>query len=81
MCICISGGCLDKYIRIATWPPQTKFFGSTLAIFQVKIQRIQTTYLKLLFDHFRMYQSMIVDLNDLACTSTLFLNLTHAAMC
>ena len=24
-------GCLDKYIRIATWPPQTKIPGSALA--------------------------------------------------
>ena len=27
-CICVCGGCLDKYISVATWPPQTKIPGS-----------------------------------------------------
>ena len=28
MCICVCGGCLNKYIRVAIWSPQTKIPGS-----------------------------------------------------
>ena len=28
--VCMGGGCLDKYISFATWPPQTKIPGSAL---------------------------------------------------
>ena len=30
MCICVCEGCLDKYIRVAIWPPQTKIPSSAL---------------------------------------------------
>ena len=34
--ICVCGGCLDKYISVATWPPKQKFLATPLYLHMVK---------------------------------------------
>ena len=56
VCVCLGGGgggeggCLDKYISAATWPPKQKFLAPPLTIFEyshVCKHRLQTSMAKI----------------------------------